>query len=133
MTLEDVYKGLSARMDLMTDELVRIAQKVDKIDSLEEVTVRNGNGREYTQTRQQFLQWTYDLGKPGGDVDKKIDSMQAIMTQKFEALKPENAEKEREKKMDRAWKWGTRIAMAIVLLIFFIKFFDWETVITLVK
>lgn len=133
LTLEDVYKGLSSRMDTMTDELVRIAQKVDKIDALEEVTVKNGNGREYTQTRQQFLQWAYDFGKPGGDVDKKIDSMQAIMMQKFDAMRPENTEKERERKYDKIWKWGTRTALAIVLLAFLIKFFDWETVISLVK
>lgn len=133
ITLQDVYTGLSARMDTMTEELVRIRNVVDKFETYDEITVKNGNGKEYTQSRQQFLQWAYDLGKPGGDTDKKIDTMRVLLEGKIAALDPVNQEQKKDIKWDRSWKIGSRITVLVLALVFLVKFVDWNTIFDLMR
>lgn len=133
LTLQDVYTGLSARMDTMTQELVRIGTVVDKLETLDHVTVKNGGDREYTQTRQQFVQWAYDNGKPGGLIDGKIETAKALLENKIAMLDPANLEDQKDRKMDRMWKMAGRIAMMILGLVFLIKFVDWNTIFDLIR
>ena len=128
LTLKDVYDGLSKRMDTITDELVRIARIADKIEEWEEITVRNGGNKEYSQPRQQFFQTMYDFTKPGGDVDKKIDSLRELQNQKIEALMPEQRSRTLNKKVDIYWKWTVRIATVIIASAIVIRAINWESI-----
>jgi len=133
MTVEELYKSLSGRMDTMTDELLRIGKVIDKLENYDEVTVTNGDGKEHSQPRQQFIQWGYDYGKPGGIADQKLETLRALFDSKIEDLNPEKQQDTKEKTLDRAWKWGTRVGLALLFLVFIVKFFNWETVFQLMK
>lgn len=126
LTLRDVYDGLSKRMDTITDELVRIGRIVDKMDKWEEITVRNGGNKEYSQPRQQFFQTMYDFTRPGGDVDKKIDSCRALCAEKINDISPKKQGERIEKRADRYWKWGQRVIIVIAALAVIIKSINWE-------
>jgi hypothetical protein len=128
LTLKDVYDGLSKRMDTVTDELVRIGRIADKIEEWEEITVRNGGNKEYSQPRQQFFQTMYDFTKPGGDVDKKIDSLRELQNQKIDALMPEQRNKTLNKRVDIYWKWTVRIATVIIASAIVIRAINWESI-----
>lgn len=128
LTLKDVYDGLSKRMDTITDELVRIGRIADKIEEWEEITVRNGGNKEYSQPRQQFFQTMYDFTKPGGDVDKKIDSLRELQNQKIDALMPEQRNKTLNKRVDIYWKWTVRIATVIIASAIVIRAINWESI-----
>lgn len=133
MTVDELYKAVSARMDTITDELVRIGKFMQKFEDYDEVTVTNGNGKKYTQPRQQFLQATYDYTKPGGMADQKLESLRSVFQAKLDDLNPQKINASKEKRYDQAWKWGTRVALAVMFLVFLVKFFDWETVFQMMK
>src|SRR5574343_53772 len=128
MTVEELYKSLSARMDTITEELVRIGNIIQKIEDFDEITVTNGNGKKYSQPRQQFLQWTYDYSKPGGIADQNLERLRVHFDGKLDELNPIKIKATNEKRYDAVWKWGTRAALAVLFIVFIVKFFDWETV-----
>jgi len=133
MTVEELYQAVSARMDTITDELVRIGKIMQKFENYDEVTVTNGNGKEYTQPRQQFLQGTYDYIKPGGTSDQKLESLRSVFESRICDLSPQKLSFINEKKYDHLWKWATRGAIALLFIVFIVKFFDWETVFQMIK
>ena len=133
MTLEEVYKGLSSRMDTMTEELVRIGTVVDKLETLDKVTVKNGDDKEYTQSRQQFVQWAYDNGKPGGLIDQKIETAKALIEEKISKLDPAKQEDEKDRLWDRRFKIAGRVILMVLGLVFLVKFVDWNTVFDLMR
>lgn len=128
LTLKDVYDGLSKRIDTLTDEFVRVARIIDKIEEWEEITVRNGGNKEYSQPRQQFFQTMYDFSKPGGDVDKKIDTLRELQNQKIESLMPEQRNRTLNKRIDVYWKWTVRIATIIIASAIIIRAINWESI-----
>lgn len=127
LTLRDVYDGLSKRMDTITDELVRIGRIVDKVTEWEEITVRNGNNKEYSQPRQQFFQTVYDDTKAGGLIDKKIDSCRALCLDRINEIGPKSQSERLEKKADRIWKWGQRIIIIFAAVAVIIRAINWDT------
>ena len=133
MTVEDLYKAVSARMDTITDELLRIGKFIQKFENYDEVTVTNGSGKEYTQPRQQFMQGTYDYTKPGGIADQKLESLRSVFEAKLEDLNPQKINASKERRYDQAWKWGARVALAVMFIVFLVKFFDWDTVFQMMK
>jgi len=127
LTLKDVYDGLSQRMDTITDELVRIARIADKIEEWEEITVRNGNNKEYSQPRQQFYQTVYDFTKPGGDVDKKLDTCRVLCTDKIKEIGPKRQGERLERRADTIWKWSQRVMIALAAAAIIIRAINWES------
>ena len=147
LTLEDVYKGLSSRMDTMTDELVKVSKGLDSVSyrvgsieaGLSDVELKNGGGRIVKQPRQQLIQQAYDYVKPGGIldekfqvVDDKIDEVEEVMIKKFQDCQqrynPDALDEKAEKKWDMIWKWSSRVALVVIAIATVILAIDWEKI-----
>ncbi len=130
MTLEDVFLGLSERMDTITDELVKVSKGLDsvqyRVSSIEagmvDVELKNGGGRIIKQPRQQIIQQAYDTMKPGGVLDQKFAECREIHN-------PEKQSMQNEKKLDKIWKWGTRAVVFILAVAAIIVALDWDKLI----
>jgi len=80
ITLQEVYQGLSERMDTISDELVNVRRGMDsvafRVGSIEsnmvDVELVNGGGRTIKQPRQQLIQQAYDYVKTGGVLDQRF-------------------------------------------------------------
>lgn len=127
MTLEDVFIGLSERMDTITDELVKVSKGLDsvqyRVSSIEagmvDVELKNGGGRIIKQPRQQIIQQAYDTMKPGGVLDQKFNECR-------EMHNPAKQSMQNEKKLDKIWKWGTRAVVLILVVAAIIVALDWD-------
>jgi len=141
ITLEDVYTGLSSRMDTMTDELVKVSKGLDslgyRVGSIEagmvDVELKNGGGRIIKQPRQQLIQQAYDYVKPDGILDQRFNEVEEMMTGKFQECKelhnPEKFQRNAEKKLDKIWKWGTRVVLVVIAIATIIIAVDWTKVV----
>ena len=132
MTLEEVYTGLSSRMDIMTNELVNVGRKLEsvqyRVTSIEagflNVELSNGldvNGQREVifKPRQQFIQSAYDMLKTGGELDVKLNKCR-------DDHDPHKINYKIEKKFDVYFKWAERIALIIMALAYIILAIDWN-------
>ncbi|HPS61861.1 MAG TPA: hypothetical protein PLK82_02310 [Bacteroidales bacterium] len=138
MTLEEVYTGLSDRMDIITDELVKVSRNQESLQfrlgsieaNITEVELKNGGNRMIKQSRQQLNQDTYDQIKQGGMIDQRITNVRSELIEQLSQCKtchnPEEIQVEKEKKWDKAWKWSTRIAIVIIAVITILFAVKWE-------
>lgn len=94
ITLQEVYQGLSERMDTISDELVNVRRGMDsvafRVGSIEsnmvDVELVNGGGRTIKQPRQQLIQQAYDYVKTGGLLDQRFAGVMLELKQDSKEL-----------------------------------------------
>lgn len=127
MTLDDVFIGLSERMDNITDELVKVSKGLDsvqyRVSSIEsgmvDVELTNGGGRKIKYNRKDLIQQAYDTMKPDGIIDQRFNECREIHN-------PEKMSMKTEKRLDKIWKWGTRIVLLIGVIAAVSLAIDWN-------